>query len=111
MGMAGSPFGQQYGQGGAQQQMGVNAQQQLRNKAALANSLPPFPSDLKGANSLPPFPSDLKGASSMPNLVSSSNFVEKEKRKPAVSLHDDLNGGFWERSVSIWISSLVVSPP
>lgn len=95
MGMAGSPFGQQYSQGGVQQQMGVNAQQQLRNKAALANSLPPFPSDLKGA-------------SSMPNLVSSSDFVEKDKCKPAVSLHDDLNGVFWERSVSIWISSLFV---
>ncbi|KAJ7989327.1 hypothetical protein DPEC_G00303390 [Dallia pectoralis] len=52
MGMAGGPFGQ-YGQGGVQQ-MGVNTQQQLlQNKASLVNSLPPFPSDLKGASSVP----------------------------------------------------------
>lgn len=49
MGMAGggSPFGQ-YQAGGQQLAVsGVNAQ--LQNKAALANSLPAFSADLKGA--------------------------------------------------------------
>ncbi|KAM6957345.1 CREB binding protein b isoform 2-T2 [Aplochiton taeniatus] len=55
MGMSGGPFGQQYGQAGVQQMGpvgGVNAQQ-LQNKAGLPNSLPPFPTDLKGAGSVP----------------------------------------------------------
>uniref|UniRef100_A0A674ESN7 histone acetyltransferase n=1 Tax=Salmo trutta TaxID=8032 RepID=A0A674ESN7_SALTR len=81
MGMAGSPFGQQYSQGGVQQQMGVNAQQQLRNKAALANSLPPFPSDLKGASSMP----NLQVSSIVPGVgvsaATASHTADPEKRK------------------------------
>uniref|UniRef100_A0A8D2ZJP3 histone acetyltransferase n=1 Tax=Scophthalmus maximus TaxID=52904 RepID=A0A8D2ZJP3_SCOMX len=52
MGLAsnGGPFGAQpYGQGAAGPGQQLNSQQQLQNKAALANSLPPFPSELKGA--------------------------------------------------------------
>lgn len=59
MGMAGggSPFGQ-YQTGGQQlAAAGVNAQ--LQNKAALANSLPAFSADLKGA-----------AVSNVPNMVS-----------------------------------------
>ncbi|KAG7485366.1 CREB-binding protein isoform X2 [Solea senegalensis] len=45
LGSNGGPFGSQaYGQSAA-----GPGQQQLQNKAALANSLPPFPSELKGA--------------------------------------------------------------
>ncbi|XP_068192840.1 CREB binding protein b isoform X2 [Antennarius striatus] len=54
MGMAGAPFGQQYGQAGVQQMgaAGVNGQQ-LQNKTALSNNLPQFPAELKGAGSVP----------------------------------------------------------
>lgn len=46
----GSPFGAQpYGQSAAGPGQQLNPQQQLQNKAALANSLPSFPSELKGA--------------------------------------------------------------
>uniref|UniRef100_A0AAQ5Z585 histone acetyltransferase n=1 Tax=Amphiprion ocellaris TaxID=80972 RepID=A0AAQ5Z585_AMPOC len=46
----GGPFGAQpYGQGAAGPGQQLNPQQQLQNKAALANSLPPFPNELKGA--------------------------------------------------------------
>uniref|UniRef100_A0A3Q3IBJ8 histone acetyltransferase n=1 Tax=Monopterus albus TaxID=43700 RepID=A0A3Q3IBJ8_MONAL len=38
-----------YGQGAAGPGQQLNPQQQLQNKASLANSLPPFPSELKGA--------------------------------------------------------------
>ncbi|XP_034544280.1 CREB-binding protein isoform X3 [Notolabrus celidotus] len=45
LGSNGGPFGaQSYGQGAA-----GPGQQQLQNKAALTNSLPPFPNELKGA--------------------------------------------------------------
>ncbi|XP_023998749.1 histone lysine acetyltransferase CREBBP isoform X1 [Salvelinus sp. IW2-2015] len=85
MGMAGSPFGQQYGQGGVQQQMGVNAQQQLRNKAALANSLPPFPSDLKGASSMPNLAQMQQVSSMVPgggvSAATASHTADPEKRK------------------------------
>lgn len=57
----GSPFGAAaYGQGaaGPGQQLNPQQQQQLQNKAALANSLPPFPSELKGA-----------AVTSVPNMV------------------------------------------
>lgn len=57
MGSNGSPFpAQGYGQAAATTVAG----QQLANKAALANSLPPFPNELKGA-----------GVNSVPNMVSS----------------------------------------
>ncbi|XP_041838054.1 CREB-binding protein isoform X5 [Melanotaenia boesemani] len=50
IGTNGSPFGPQpYGQGAAGPGQQLNPQQQLQNKAALANSLPPFPNELKGA--------------------------------------------------------------
>ncbi|CAB1443227.1 unnamed protein product [Pleuronectes platessa] len=52
MGLAsnGGPFGTQpYSQGATGPGQKLNPQQQLQNKAALANSLPPFPSELKGA--------------------------------------------------------------
>ncbi|XP_016890788.1 CREB-binding protein isoform X2 [Cynoglossus semilaevis] len=53
----GAPFGTQpYGQGAAGPGQQLNhQQQQLQNKAALANSLPPFSNDLKGTavNSVP----------------------------------------------------------
>uniref|UniRef100_A0A674ES06 histone acetyltransferase n=1 Tax=Salmo trutta TaxID=8032 RepID=A0A674ES06_SALTR len=85
MGMAGSPFGQQYSQGGVQQQMGVNAQQQLRNKAALANSLPPFPSDLKGASSMPNLAQMQQVSSIVPGVgvsaATASHTADPEKRK------------------------------
>lgn len=54
LGSNGGPFGTQpYGQGA------TGPGQQLQNKAALANSLPPFPSELKGA-----------AVTSVPNMVS-----------------------------------------
>ncbi|KAI3352943.1 hypothetical protein L3Q82_019524 [Scortum barcoo] len=50
LGSNGGPFGAQpYGQGATGPGQQLNPQQQLQNKAALANSLPPFPSELKGA--------------------------------------------------------------
>ncbi|XP_047434584.1 CREB-binding protein isoform X4 [Mugil cephalus] len=50
LGSNGGPFGaQSYGQGAAGPGQQLTPQQQLQNKAALANSLPPFPSELKGA--------------------------------------------------------------
>lgn len=57
MGMAGgnSPFGQYQGAGQQMGTTGVNAQ----NKGALPNSLPQFPTDLKGAT-----------VTSVPNMVS-----------------------------------------
>lgn len=58
----GGPFGAAaYGQGaaGPGQQLNPQQQQQLQNKAALANSLPPFPNELKGA-----------AVTSVPNMVS-----------------------------------------
>lgn len=57
MGMAGgnSPFGQYQGGGTQMGTTGVNAQ----NKGGLPNSLPPFPTDLKGAT-----------VTSVPNMVS-----------------------------------------
>ncbi|XP_049329239.1 CREB-binding protein isoform X2 [Astyanax mexicanus] len=58
MGMAGgsSPFGQY--QAGGQQLGGAGVNAQLQNKAALQNSLPPFPTDLKGGavSSVPNMP-------------------------------------------------------
>lgn len=48
----GGPFGAQpYGQGatGPGQQLNPQQQQQLQNKVTLANSLPPFHNELKGA--------------------------------------------------------------
>ncbi|KAL6461959.1 hypothetical protein MHYP_G00301040 [Metynnis hypsauchen] len=58
MGMAGgnSPFGQY--QAGGQQLAGASVNAQLQNKAALQNSLPPFPTDLKGGtvSSVPNMP-------------------------------------------------------
>lgn len=60
LGSNGGPFGAQpYGQGAAGPGQQLNPQQQLQNKAALANSLPPFPSELKGA-----------AVTSVPNMVS-----------------------------------------
>lgn len=60
LGTNGSPFGAQpYGQGAAGPGQQLNPQQQLQNKAALANSLPPFPNELKGA-----------AVTSVPNMVS-----------------------------------------
>ncbi|XP_044047241.1 histone lysine acetyltransferase CREBBP isoform X7 [Siniperca chuatsi] len=50
LGTNGGPFGAQpYGQGATGPGQQLNPQQQLQNKAALANSLPPFPNELKGA--------------------------------------------------------------
>ncbi|XP_049901287.1 CREB-binding protein [Epinephelus moara] len=50
LGSNGGPFGAQpYGQSATGPGQQLNPQQQLQNKAALANSLPPFPSELKGA--------------------------------------------------------------
>ncbi|XP_045903042.1 histone lysine acetyltransferase CREBBP isoform X4 [Micropterus dolomieu] len=50
LGTNGGPFGaQSYGQGTTGPGQQLNPQQQLQNKAALANSLPPFPNELKGA--------------------------------------------------------------
>ncbi|KAG9340447.1 hypothetical protein JZ751_021560 [Albula glossodonta] len=55
MGLSGSngPFGQSYGQGAVQQMGGAGVNTQLQSKAALPNSLPTFPADLKGAASVP----------------------------------------------------------
>uniref|UniRef100_A0A672HXX2 histone acetyltransferase n=1 Tax=Salarias fasciatus TaxID=181472 RepID=A0A672HXX2_SALFA len=50
LGSNGGPFGAQpYGQAAAGPGQQLTPQQQLQNKAALANSLPPFPNELKGA--------------------------------------------------------------
>uniref|UniRef100_A0A671WCM1 histone acetyltransferase n=1 Tax=Sparus aurata TaxID=8175 RepID=A0A671WCM1_SPAAU len=50
LGSNGGPFGAQpYGQGATGPSQQLNPQQPLQNKAALANSLPPFPNELKGA--------------------------------------------------------------
>ncbi|KAF7646877.1 hypothetical protein LDENG_00181030 [Lucifuga dentata] len=50
----GGPFGAQpYGQGTAGPGQQLNPQQQLQSKAALVNSLPPFPNELKGAANVP----------------------------------------------------------
>lgn len=60
LGTNGSPFGAQpYSQGPTGQGQQLSTQQQLQNKAALANSLPPFPNELKGA-----------AVTSVPNMVS-----------------------------------------
>lgn len=60
LGSNGSPFGAQpYGQSATGPGQQLNPQQQLQNKAALANSLPPFPNELKGA-----------AITSVPNMVS-----------------------------------------
>lgn len=62
LGSNGGPFGAQaYGQGATGPGQPLNPQQQLQNKAALANSLPPFPNELKGA-----------AVTSVPNMVSLS---------------------------------------
>lgn len=63
MGMAGgnSPFGQYQGGGQQMGTTGVNAQ----NKGGLPNSLPPFPTDLKGAT-----------VTSVPNMVSFPSCTE-----------------------------------
>uniref|UniRef100_A0A3Q1BGG7 histone acetyltransferase n=1 Tax=Amphiprion ocellaris TaxID=80972 RepID=A0A3Q1BGG7_AMPOC len=72
----GGPFGAQpYGQGAAGPGQQLNPQQQLQNKAALANSLPPFPNELKGA-----------AVTSVPNMVSvavpsAGPTADPEKRK------------------------------
>ncbi|XP_077426453.1 histone lysine acetyltransferase CREBBP isoform X2 [Vanacampus margaritifer] len=50
LGSNGGPFvTQSYGQSAAGPGQQLNPQQQLQNKSALANSLPPFPNELKGA--------------------------------------------------------------
>ncbi|KAF1394948.1 hypothetical protein PFLUV_G00006420 [Perca fluviatilis] len=50
LGSNGAPFGAQpYGQGAMGPSQQLNPQQQLQNKASLANSLSPFPNELKGA--------------------------------------------------------------
>lgn len=60
LGSNGSPFGaQSYGQGAAGPGQQLNPQQQLQNKSAHANSLPPFSNELKGA-----------AVTSVPNMVS-----------------------------------------
>nr|XP_021329191.1 CREB-binding protein isoform X4 [Danio rerio] len=80
MGMAGgnSPFGQ-YQAGG--QQLGTNAQ----NKGALPNSLPPFPTDLKGATvtSVPNMPQQQQVSVGMVagQGVSTGPTADPEKRK------------------------------
>lgn len=59
LGSNGGPFGAQpYGQGATGPGQQLNPQQQHQNKAALANSLPPFPNELKGA-----------AVTSVPNMV------------------------------------------
>lgn len=59
LGSNGSPFGAQaYGQGATGPGQPLNPQQQLQNKTALANSLPPFPNELKGG-----------AVTSVPNMV------------------------------------------
>lgn len=59
LGSNGGPFGAQpYGQGASGPGQQLNPQQQLQNKTALANSLPPFPNELKGA-----------AVTSVPNMV------------------------------------------
>uniref|UniRef100_A0A3P9B5I0 histone acetyltransferase n=1 Tax=Maylandia zebra TaxID=106582 RepID=A0A3P9B5I0_9CICH len=70
------PFGaQSYGQGATGPGQQLNPQQQLQNKSALANSLPPFPNELKGA-----------AVTSVPNMVSvavpsAGPTADPEKRK------------------------------
>lgn len=60
LGSNGAPFGAQpYGQGAMGPSQQLNPQQQLQNKASLANSLSPFPNELKGAT-----------VTSVPNMVS-----------------------------------------
>lgn len=60
LGSNGGPFGAQpYSQSAAGPGQQLNPQQQLQNKTALANSLPPFPNELKGA-----------AVTSVPNMVS-----------------------------------------
>lgn len=57
----GGPFGAQaYGQGATGPGQQLNPQQQLQNKVTLANSLPPFHSELKGP-----------AVTNVPNMVSS----------------------------------------
>ncbi|KAM9314702.1 CREB-binding protein isoform 2-T2 [Pholidichthys leucotaenia] len=59
LGSNGTPFGaQSYGPTATGPGQQLNPQQQLQNKAALGNSLPPFPNELKGA-----------AVTSVPNLL------------------------------------------
>ncbi|XP_014839101.1 PREDICTED: CREB-binding protein-like isoform X1 [Poecilia mexicana] len=85
--MSGAPFGQQYGQAGVQQMgtAGVNAQQ-LQNKTALSNNLPPFPADLKGAGNVPNMAQMQQQVASMGMVpgaggVSGGPTADPEKRK------------------------------
>ncbi|XP_005990725.1 CREB-binding protein isoform X1 [Latimeria chalumnae] len=52
MGMTGNavPFGQPYPQAGGQQLGATGVNPQLQNKQGMANSLPPFPTDIKGTS-------------------------------------------------------------
>uniref|UniRef100_W5M4A1 histone acetyltransferase n=1 Tax=Lepisosteus oculatus TaxID=7918 RepID=W5M4A1_LEPOC len=78
MGLPGSssPFGQPYGQNTGQQlgTTGVNpVNPQLQNKAGLSNSLPPFPTDLKGA-----------AVTSVPNLTQMQQ--QPQQQVPSVGM-------------------------
>ncbi|XP_051550123.1 CREB-binding protein-like isoform X2 [Myxocyprinus asiaticus] len=84
MGMAGgnSPFGQY--QGGGQQMGMTSVNSQLQNKGALPNSLPPFPTDLKGATatSVPKVPQQQVPVGMVAGQgVSASPTADPEKRK------------------------------
>ncbi|XP_051550734.1 histone lysine acetyltransferase CREBBP-like isoform X3 [Myxocyprinus asiaticus] len=84
MGMAGgnSPFGQYQGGGQQMGTTGVNAQ--LQNKGALPNSLPPFPTDLKGAavTSMPNMPQQQVQVGMVAGQgVSTGPTADPEKRK------------------------------
>ncbi|XP_061605507.1 CREB binding protein b isoform X3 [Phyllopteryx taeniolatus] len=87
MTMSGVPFGQQYGQMGAQKMgpTGVNAQQ-LPNKAALPNNLPQFPLEVKAAGTVPnmsQMQQQVASAGMVPGAggVSAGPTADPEKRK------------------------------
>uniref|UniRef100_A0A8C6NTI8 histone acetyltransferase n=1 Tax=Nothobranchius furzeri TaxID=105023 RepID=A0A8C6NTI8_NOTFU len=79
LGTNGNPFGTQpYGQGAAGPGQQLNPQQQLQNKAALSNSLPPFPNELKGAAQAAMLPLANSGGVAVP---SAGPTADPEKRK------------------------------
>ncbi|XP_066511309.1 CREB-binding protein-like [Hoplias malabaricus] len=84
MGMAGSssPFGQY--QAGGQQLSGAGVNAQLQNKAALQNSISPFPTDLKGGtvSSVPNMPQQQVSVGMVGGQgVSAGPTADPEKRK------------------------------
>lgn len=80
LGSNGGPFGAQpYGQGATGPSQQLNPQQQLQNKAALANSLPPFPNELKGA-----------AVTSVPSMVSTYSDVTIDNSIINIFTHTNL---------------------